>query len=147
MCFEQGSTEKAHWYPTWCQLGQLSGGWRVHLQEGLLIRPTGLCWLSAGTSAGAEAGRPASPPHGLLDFPAAQGLDSGFLWKRNFPPITPPSPFTFFVFKYLFIYWPHLLACGILVPQPGIEPVSPAVEKQTLNHWTAREVHGSHLKT
>ena len=30
--------------------------------------------------------------------------------------------------------------CRILVPWPGIEPVPPAVEAQSLNHWTAREV-------
>ena len=30
-------------------------------------------------------------------------------------------------------------AWGILVPQPGIEPVPPAVEAQSLNHWIARE--------
>ena len=30
--------------------------------------------------------------------------------------------------------------CGILVPGPGLEPVSPAVESQSLNHSTAREV-------
>ena len=29
---------------------------------------------------------------------------------------------------------------GILVPQPGVEPVPPAVEARSLNHWTAREV-------
>ena len=34
----------------------------------------------------------------------------------------------------------HAAACGILVPGPGIEPVSPAVESQSLNHSTAREV-------
>ena len=34
----------------------------------------------------------------------------------------------------------HHVACGILVPQPGIEPVSPALEALSLNHWTAREV-------
>ena len=32
------------------------------------------------------------------------------------------------------------MACGILVPQPGIEPVPPALEAQSLNHWTTREV-------
>ena len=32
------------------------------------------------------------------------------------------------------------MACGILVPEPGIEPESPAVEAQSLNDWTAREV-------
>ena len=29
---------------------------------------------------------------------------------------------------------------GILVPRPGFKPVPPAVEAQSLNHWTAREV-------
>ena len=37
------------------------------------------------------------------------------------------------------------MACGILVPQPGIEPVSPAVEAQSLNHWSTREVPGDSL--
>ena len=32
------------------------------------------------------------------------------------------------------------MAGGILVPQPGIEPVPPAVEVWSLNHWTMREV-------
>ena len=31
------------------------------------------------------------------------------------------------------------MACGILVPRPGIEPVPPAVEAQSLNHLTSRE--------
>ena len=39
--------------------------------------------------------------------------------------------------KYFWLCHP---ACTILVPQPGIEPVSPAVEVWSLNHWTTREV-------
>ena len=31
-------------------------------------------------------------------------------------------------------------ACGILILQPGMEPVYPAVEAWTPNHWTTREV-------
>ena len=31
------------------------------------------------------------------------------------------------------------VACGILVPGPGIEPVSPVVEAQSGNHWATRE--------
>ena len=31
------------------------------------------------------------------------------------------------------------VAYGILVPQPGIEPAPPALEGQSLNHWTTRE--------
>ena len=29
--------------------------------------------------------------------------------------------------------------CGILIPQPGIEPVPPAVEAWSSNHWTSGE--------
>ena len=36
------------------------------------------------------------------------------------------------------LFWWHV--GGILVPQPEIEPVPPAVEAQSLNPWTAREV-------
>ena len=32
------------------------------------------------------------------------------------------------------------MACEILVPQPGIELVSPALEAWSLNHWTTREI-------
>ena len=31
-------------------------------------------------------------------------------------------------------------AYGILVPQPEIEPAIPALEAQSLNHWTTRDV-------
>ena len=30
--------------------------------------------------------------------------------------------------------------CGVLVPQPGIEPVPPEVEVWNPNHWTIRKV-------
>ena len=33
-----------------------------------------------------------------------------------------------------------LEACGILLPQPGIEPTSPGLDVQSLNHWMATEV-------
>ena len=45
-----------------------------------------------------------------------------------------------FFFFFQFIFCPHCEACGILVPRPGIEPIPPAVEARSLNHWTAREV-------
>ena len=35
------------------------------------------------------------------------------------------------------MFWPLREACGILVPQPGIKPVLPAL---SLNHSTTREV-------
>ena len=36
-------------------------------------------------------------------------------------------------------------ACGILVPQPGMEPMPPTVEAWSLNHWTAREFPKEHV--
>ena len=45
------------------------------------------------------------------------------------------------LFCFIFIYFYALAAaCGILVPQPGIEPALPAVEVQSLSHWTTGEV-------
>ena len=35
--------------------------------------------------------------------------------------------------------WALLAVCRILVPQPGIEPVSPGLGVQSVNHWTIRE--------
>ena len=43
-----------------------------------------------------------------------------------------------YLFIYLFI-WLHHMACGILVSQPGIEPVPSAVKAPSPNHWIARE--------
>ena len=34
----------------------------------------------------------------------------------------------------------HHRACRILVPQPRIQPMSPAVKGQSPNHWTTREL-------
>ena len=45
-----------------------------------------------------------------------------------------------------FIYYPHFYggpchaAHGVSVPQPGIEPVLPALEVWSLSHWNTREV-------
>ena len=40
----------------------------------------------------------------------------------------------------LFLFLATKVACGILVPQPGVEPTASAVEGWSLNHGTAREV-------
>ena len=41
-----------------------------------------------------------------------------------------------YIFKIMYLF----MACGTLVPQPGTEPRSLAVEARSLNHWTTREV-------
>ena len=46
-----------------------------------------------------------------------------------------PEPENVYVNFYLFIYfWPHCMACRILVPQLGIESKSPAVQAPRPNH-------------
>ena len=41
--------------------------------------------------------------------------------------LVPNYIFIFIIYLSLFVYWPHLTACGILVPRPGIKPMPPAV--------------------
>ena len=48
--------------------------------------------------------------------------------------------FSFMVSTFFFFFCPYHEACWILVPQPGIEPVPPAVEAWSLSHWAASEV-------
>ena len=43
----------------------------------------------------------------------------------------------FVLFLFLFFF---CMACGILVPQPGIRPMPPALEAWSPDHWTTREV-------
>ena len=37
-------------------------------------------------------------------------------------------------------FWPHRVACGLLAPWPGIQPMPSALEVQNLNHRNTREV-------
>ena len=38
------------------------------------------------------------------------------------------------------LFWaPCSVACGVLVPQSGIEPLPPTLGAQSLNHWITRE--------
>ena len=46
---------------------------------------------------------------------------------------------------FLFFYPFGPMACGILVPQPGIESEPLAVKEPSPNHWMAREVPKSIL--
>ena len=53
------------------------------------------------------------------------------------------SSLPFFSFFKESSYFISQLHCGtrrILVPQPGIKPMPPALGAQSLNHWIAREV-------
>ena len=41
---------------------------------------------------------------------------------------------------FFLMFWPCRMACGMLVPQPGIELLPSAVEAQSLNQWSTKEV-------
>ena len=43
-----------------------------------------------------------------------------------------------FLYIYLFLSFGRTVSCGILLPQPGIDPASPALGAWSLNHWTTR---------
>ena len=45
-----------------------------------------------------------------------------------------------FLSSFFLVHWPSHTACRILVPQPRMEPMPPALEVQGLNHWAARKV-------
>ena len=47
-------------------------------------------------------------------------------------------------YHFFFFFWLHHAACGILIPQPGVEPGPSAVRARSPNHWIARESqHGT----
>ena len=60
-------------------------------------------------------------------------------WMLSFIHATIRSKHLSYYF-YLLIFGPRCVACGILVPQPGIEPMPHAVDVQSLNQWKTREV-------
>ena len=60
--------------------------------------------------------------------------------ERNFPgPLYFELTELFSFFFFNFYFWPCSMAYEILVPQPGMELAAPAVEAQSLNHWTIRK--------
>ena len=75
-------------------------------------------------------------------------LDSSIIFI-NFSAKCPLCPFFSFVFRlpwhqfptlvFFSFLWVLSVTCGILVPQLRIEPLPPALEGQSPNHWTLRE--------
>ena len=52
---------------------------------------------------------------------------------------SPSIMYFLFCLCFIFVFLPHLATYGIFVSQPAMEPQSPAVQVQGLNHWTSRE--------
>ena len=83
-----------------------------------------------------------SPPHPPVH---AHPYTYKIVWPRFFFPLpnVHVSYLSFTVLCFLFCFGCE--ACGILVPQPGIEPMPPCSGSTGLNHWTAREVPNLHF--
>ena len=79
----------------------------------------------------------AATPHSQLPKDLNPRASSLYTRVTNCPSF--PRTGSVFLFVFL-IVWPCRMACGILVPRPGIEPMPPALEAWSLNHWTTREV-------
>ena len=103
---------------------------------------TNSCSLQPTSHAG-KWGPPQSPLESLLTFPRwALGWEG--MWGHSTSRIPWYIWFwitdTFNQACFYFIYLFGHTGCGILVPWPGIEPMSPTLEANIFNHWTTREV-------
>ena len=81
---------------------------------------------------------------GYCSSPGRDGKAVGETWD-SFWRLIGTCFFVLFLFVVVvFIFGHTARECRILVPGPGMEPPPrsppPAVEAQSLNHWTAREV-------
>ena len=73
-----------------------------------------------------------SLPRTSVTLPLSLFLPSSVL----FPPSFFKKFFFFCLYCFLLFGGLHHWARGILAPQPGIKPTSPALEAWRLNHWT-----------
>ena len=77
----------------------------------------------------------------VRDWTVSPALAGGFFTSEP-----PEKPLTTFIHRWLStqqvfcFFWLCSVACGILVPWPGIRPVSPEMEMWNRNHWTTRIV-------
>ena len=111
---------------SWCTGLSLS---RPLLLRGTGSRRAGSVVVAHGPSCSAACG--ILPDQGANLCPLHQQADSQPLRHQGSP--------LFLKFIFIYLFWPCCTACGILVPQPGIEPWPSAVRAQSSNHWTARE--------
>ena len=70
-------------------------------------------------------------------------LQKQIMWLFHSEPFTGSPAYFIYLFLFYFFDW---VACRILVPWPGVEPMPPAVEAWLPDHWTAREVPSSQFK-
>ena len=112
--------------------------------------PRWVCWRSWGGRLAKEAGVGVSLKAWGSAIRVTQTL-SVSLWISLSPHLTRSESHWFsicvvlsmslilFLSSFFLVHWPSHTACRILVPQPRMEPMPPALEVQGLNHWAARQ--------
>ena len=108
----------------------------LSLSRPLLLRSTGSRRAGSVTAA---HGPSCSAAYGI--FPDRDSNPCSLQWQADSQPLHHQgSPmFIGFLFALFVCFWPHQVACRILVPPPGIKPRPLAVIAQSPNHWNARE--------
>ena len=110
----------------------------------LITFPVGqdsLPWFSKSVPRllGGAQWKPAETSCLLAEDRAEQG------WRTEKQQKRPRCKMTLWGFYWFFwgegwYFWPHCVGCGILVPEPGIEPVPPTVKMWIVDHWATRQV-------
>ena len=120
--------ELTHWKRLWCWEGLGAGGegddpgW-----DGWIASLTQWMWIWVNSVSWWWTGRP-----GVLRFMESQRV--GHNWATDWTELKVFWNSFFKIFFFKIIFWPYHAAFGILVPRPGTEPASPALEVWCLNH-------------
>ena len=106
------------------------------------VEGAGLClWqLTEEVGTGLRSGLGGLPSPTPAQWPSIPTTDGLFCARTPLEPLTHSFMHAFIYYHY---FWLCSVAFGILVPQPGIKSMLPAVA-QSLNHWTTSELL-SHL--
>ena len=96
----------------------------------LVSRPRSLQPLICLQIFNAQTSLPASciTHHSLTPIPNIPIHTKSYTWASHLETRT-----LFVLFLFFFFFWPHPMACGILVPRPGVEPRESA-ESEPLDH-------------
>ena len=120
--------------------------WTVALQA-----PLSMGFSSQEDWIGLPCPSPGDLPNSVLEpaFLISPALECGFFttsatWEAPKDSLLCHNFIYLLLFFTFLKFWLHCVACEVLVPWPGIKPVFPALEAQSLNHWTAREVQPCH---
>ena len=136
--------ELTPWKRLWCWEGLGAGGegdnrgW-----DGWMTSPTRWMWVWVNSGSWWWTGRP-----GVLQFMESQRVGHYWATELNWREcsmtlIVKTADMCAFSIHFGFFGRAHHAICGLLVPQPEVQPECPALDSQSPNHWTTKEVPSS----